>query len=605
MSRIHMLPVLALAAIALSATSPIDAEVIYVDASATGENDGSTWDDAFTDLQAGLDAAVTPGDELWVAAGVYLPLVEVGGVGDRYRCFQLKNGISLYGGFAGGEQALEERDPDSNTTTLSGDIGVPDDISDNCYHIFYHPNDSNLGETAVLDGFVLTQGNADGTSGDSRRAGGMFNYDASPTIANCTFQENRAAAVSSADGGAVCNRYSSPVFENCDFVGNICGRYGGAVANLFGSSPVFFDCLFDGNVGGLEGSAIGYAGAMYNYSNCAPTIVGCTFVNNSVNFDGGAVGNEGSDLYPYFANCRFTDNTAVLYGGAVYNRSGAEASFIQCVFNGNIGTASNAHGGAMYNYASSPVITNSVFYENVSGCVGDGIYSVQYSDAVITNSIVMGEDGIYSGGSSEPVVTYCAIEQDGFENPEWHNITGDPLMVDPGAGDFHLATGSPCIDAGDNEALPPDVGDLDDDGDVDEAIPLDYFAGERRQDVSDVPDTGNGTPPIVDIGIHEFGAGSGVAGPGPQMRVAIYPNPLNPVTAIEFEMIRTGRARVRIYDSSGRLVRTLRERIYAPGAHRVIWRTRDDAGDPVPSGVYLCELEVDGGRSLRKLTVVR
>jgi len=342
------------------------ATVFYVDADASGLNTGSSWEDAFTDLQAALAAAVVPGDQIWVADGVYHPSVEVGGSGSRYWSFQLKNGIAFYGGFAGGETDLEDRDPDTNPAVLSGDIGVPDDTSDNCYHVFYHPNNSNLDDTAVLDGFVLTGGNADGT-GDARRAGGMYNHDASPTIANCTFNENMATAISYADGGAMANRYSSPLLINCVFSNNTCAQYGGAVANMSTSAPTFLDCHFEGNVGGLDGSAVGNAGAMFNYGGCATLLVGCTFVNNSCNFDGGAVWINGAAPSPTFINCGFSDNTAVLYGGGVRMDGGSEAAFIQCRFDGNRATASNGHGGALLCTASDPVISGCVFYDNESG----------------------------------------------------------------------------------------------------------------------------------------------------------------------------------------------------------------------------------------------
>ncbi len=590
---------------AMLCVAATQAEVIYVDADATGQNNGTSWEDAYTDLQTGLDAANPPDDQLWVANGVYLPSVEVGGAGPRYQSFQLRNGLALYGGFAGGEETLEERNPTLNPTVLSGDIGVPGDHTDNCYHVFYHPQGSNLDETAVLDGFVVAEGNADGNSGDCGRGGAMFNYDASPFIANCRFENNRAAAASNSDGGAMSNRYSSPIIEDCVFSGNTCAHRGGAVANIWNASPVFRSCLFENNVGGLEGSGNGFAGALYNYSLCSPLIVNCTFVGNRANYDGGAVGNEGSALNAYFINCRFTDNSAVLYGGAAYNRSGAEPSYIQCLFNGNEGTAANAHGGAIYNHAAPPIITNCVFFDNQSGCVGDGIYNSQYSDPIITNSILLGEDAIYSGGTSEPVVTYCAIQQSGFENPEWHNISADPLLVDPQQGDFRLSQGSPCIDAGNNEALPSDIADLDGDEDLTEPIPYDYYGNERCHDVPEIPDTGNGTPPIVDIGLHEFGGATAVEERLNPVPLGVYPNPLSPGNRFEFQVPPGARVDLQIFDNGGRLVHTLLTRGQPTVSGRVTWRARDAAGRPMPAGVYHCLLRSGEGVAYRKLTVIR
>jgi hypothetical protein len=86
--------------------------IIYVDADAPGPtHDGSTWDFAYTDLQDAL-ADADPGQQIWVAEGTYKPSVEYGGSGDRYRSFQLKNGVALYGGFdpSLGDVAIEDRD---------------------------------------------------------------------------------------------------------------------------------------------------------------------------------------------------------------------------------------------------------------------------------------------------------------------------------------------------------------------------------------------------------------------------------------------------------------------------------------------------------------
>src|SRR5262245_48737704 len=79
---------------------------IYVNAVATGANNGLSWTDAYIDLQSALSAAVN-GDEIWVAAGTYKPTTST----DRTISFTLKNGVALYGGFAGTETLLTQRDP--------------------------------------------------------------------------------------------------------------------------------------------------------------------------------------------------------------------------------------------------------------------------------------------------------------------------------------------------------------------------------------------------------------------------------------------------------------------------------------------------------------
>ena len=214
--------VLALAAaLSLSAagetSSPAQGEIIYVDADATtGGDNGSDWPNAFTDLQEAL-ADAEAGQQIWVAEGTYKPSAEHGGTGDRYRSFQMMNGVAIYGGFdpSVGDDAWEERDWANNETILSGDVGIEGDPDDNAYHVFFHPAGTNLNGTAILDGFTITGGNAnsDIALAHERNGGGMHNDGSSPTLANVAFSRNSA------------------------------WLYGGGVYNANGSAPSLRECL--------------------------------------------------------------------------------------------------------------------------------------------------------------------------------------------------------------------------------------------------------------------------------------------------------------------------------------------------------------------------
>ena len=89
-----------LAAAVLAA--PSAAQTIYVNASAAGANDGTSWADAFTTLQPALQSAL-PGQAIWVAAGTYHP-AHPGG--NRAQTLLLPTGVEVYGGFAGDELTL-------------------------------------------------------------------------------------------------------------------------------------------------------------------------------------------------------------------------------------------------------------------------------------------------------------------------------------------------------------------------------------------------------------------------------------------------------------------------------------------------------------------
>lgn len=152
----------------LALTASASGETWYVKAGAPGAA-GTPWANAFNELQPALDAAKNSvgDDTIWVAEGTYYPtrthgIVDAGAANeDRYVHFRLQNGVTLLGGFAGTETSADQRDVSAHETILSGDIGTRDDISDNCYHVFYHPDSLELDDTAVLDGFTVTGGNAD------------------------------------------------------------------------------------------------------------------------------------------------------------------------------------------------------------------------------------------------------------------------------------------------------------------------------------------------------------------------------------------------------------------------------------------------------------
>lgn len=242
--------------------------IIYVDVNVSGGlGNGDSWVNAFDTLQEGIDAA--SGDEVWVAQGTYKPTAWPNvGSGDREMHFSLKNGVGIYGGFDGSEAQRDERDWESNTTMLSGDIDVSGNNTDNCYHVFYHPDGTNLDSTAVMDGFTVTAGNADSGSSPHLYGGGMYNNGSSPSISNCNFSGNSAGF----GGGGMVNDSSSPILSNCSFSGNY-AAYGGGLYNRGSPVPSLINCSISGNSAGTNGGGISNNGAYpvttnYTLWNC-------------------------------------------------------------------------------------------------------------------------------------------------------------------------------------------------------------------------------------------------------------------------------------------------------------------------------------------------
>ncbi|RJP68324.1 MAG: T9SS C-terminal target domain-containing protein [Ignavibacteriales bacterium] len=295
---------------------------IFVKAGATGTNEGTSWTDAYTSLQDALDDA-SSGHEIWVAVGTYKPTFAYDLSGTRYYHFRMINGVEIFGGFDGvDDDDLSDRSITGNETILSGDLSVNDvystwsNMTDNCYHVFYHPSGLGLTSTAVLDGFIIKGGNANLGSTDHQYGGGIYNNSNSPTIINCTIKNNAGDI-----GSGIYNIGSSPVITNCIFEAN----QNEALFNTTSSSPGITKCIFRGNKYGVYNSSSSPAitncsfngnssYGNYNYSSSSPTIMSCTFNGN-----GTGIMNYDASSAPTLTNTIFWGNTTQISGGTASN----------------------------------------------------------------------------------------------------------------------------------------------------------------------------------------------------------------------------------------------------------------------------------------------
>jgi hypothetical protein len=344
---------MALTMLLLGCAAPTE-KVIHVNADASTEGDGKSWGMAYKYLQNAIDDA-GKGDEIWVATGTYKPTVGIGGSGDRNKSFQLKKGVALYGGFAGTETSRKQRNWQTNETILSGDL-KGDDVGftnngENSYHVVIG---DKTDATAVLDGFIITGGNADADVWPNDGGGGMSTYQGSPTVKNCLFSENAAFA----DGGGMRNwGDSKPLITNCTFLDNKVAQEGGGMMNGPGSRPDVTNCIFTGNSAGEDG------GGMYNNETSGSLIMNCLFRENSAELTGGGMYNvNGSD--PRVINCSFSGNQAGEAGGAVCNTR-SNPSLTNCILWGN----SAATDPEIHNVGSAPIIT---FCNIAGGYDGEG-----------------------------------------------------------------------------------------------------------------------------------------------------------------------------------------------------------------------------------------
>ncbi|MBL7809036.1 MAG: exo-alpha-sialidase, partial [Saprospiraceae bacterium] len=242
-------------------TGPPLGNRLFVNDDAVGANNGSSWADAYMDLQTALTAA-SDGDQIWVAAGTYKPAAPGGA---STSTFTLNKNLQLLGGFAGTETSASQRDPVVNPTILSGDLNgndVDDDFStltrfDNVQHVLSISASATLG--TEVDGFTIQGGQADG--GASTNGGGI-NCQGAPDIRRCVFRQNMCT--SSGAGVYVSGIGANGlVMEHCKFEKNLAtningGANGGgmSVSNVKNAGVIIRDCIFMENTadnkGGLE-----------------------------------------------------------------------------------------------------------------------------------------------------------------------------------------------------------------------------------------------------------------------------------------------------------------------------------------------------------------
>jgi len=239
---------MALALCAACAAPAFAATVVYVKANATGANNGTSWNDAFTSLQNGLTAAAS-GDEIWVAAATYKPAAS-----DRTVSFAMKNGVAVYGGFAGTETQRSQRNPVANVTTLSGDIGTAGSAADNSYHVV--TSDGAVTNTGRLDGFTVSGGQADGNPASNQdRGAGIWVNGGAVLVSGVTFTANFAAF----RGAGARVESGSPRFLSCTFVSNSVPFGAGGAGLSTGAGTVSLEsCIVRSN--SISGATTGGGG---------------------------------------------------------------------------------------------------------------------------------------------------------------------------------------------------------------------------------------------------------------------------------------------------------------------------------------------------------
>ncbi len=399
-------------------TSTAFAAVIYVNAAASGANNGGSWANAYTSLPSALSAANAT-DEIWVAAGTYRPHAS-----DRTVSFAMKNGVGIYGGFAGTETLRTQRNPTANVTILSGDIGTPSVSNDNSHHVV--TADAAVTSTGVLDGFTITAGQADGAS-PNERGGGIWVNGGSPLFAQLIVTGNFALA----QGGGLRVTSGSATVLNSHFTSNTVAFNVDTVNN--GGGGVF--------VGG--GSAF--------------TAQSCVFRSNSMGTTTGGGGIQASSPVTLI-NSIVAQNSP--NGLQVASADGS-------VIDNSTFTANTAYGAAFLS-SNGNSIANSIFWGNSTGplCLGPpctGSATVTYSDIqgggiagtgnVDADPLFIGAPSDLRPGPLSPVVD--AGNNSAVPGGVTVDVVGLPRFFDdPDVPDTGAGLTPPYVDMGAYERIP-------------------------------------------------------------------------------------------------------------------------------------------------------
>ncbi len=490
--------------------------VLYVDQSASGADDGTSWADAFTDLRDAL-AVADGGDEVRVAEGTYTP----SNSGDHSASFEIGKGVRVLGGYPSGGGP---RNPLLNETVLSGDLDGDDgpDFSgyaENSYHVVRIDLECTnaMPDPARLDGFVVTGGNANGSAITDQSGGGLLYAFTSTALVTCS---------------------SPPSIRNTVFVANRADRQGGAAA-LLGSDDFYpgivalSNVVFSGNESQV-GGAFAARGVLATRLRVARSI----FDDNEASGDGGALylrsSFEAEEERSVFTNAAFYGNRA-RSGGAVFLDGGlalAGADFQNTVFSGNEATFS---GGAFALVAGKgsafAAFSNATFAGNLAPDGGGGVVSsistpFGFSDIVFDNTILWANSSPAVLPANSIVARHSLLQgvAPNVFTDAGGNFVADPLFADADGpdnitgtpdDDLTLLPASPAVDEGDRTVLPDDTADLDNDGDTSETLPLDLAGGPRIEGLGldigayEAPSTGLEVRAGLQIDPVTVGAGGG------------------------------------------------------------------------------------------------
>jgi predicted outer membrane repeat protein len=441
---------------------------LYVNVAATGANNGSNWDDAYTDLQDAFDHHCDF-DTIWIAGGTYYPTRTKEGdanpVDNFFKTFYLNKNVKVLGGFKGNETDIIQRLKDGFPTILEGDFNGDDFVTGTGYDLTFQNTSDNSYQIFLIDG-----------------GPGKMHLTNELVIDNITIQNANNIDGGNSGGGMLIEARDastlilSPVLSNIKFIHNQ-GVTGGALAIIVNgesleANPEIINCVFEGNKATHFGGAI-YALAT-NTGFIKPKISNSLFVNNTANSQGGAIysqTNFGLGFQMQLSNSTFVNN----------NANGAAAPV-------RTSSPNIANGAAVYlrtfgGFGLGTSYTNNIMWANtINGIGGDVIETIthNYAHSNFRNNLI---EGIINGVAFNSSLGFD-IGGNVDSNPFFNDLTdldGPDDIYGTADDGLNLQQCSPAVDAG-----------LDAVG-----IPTKDILGNAR---FDIPNTGSS---IIDMGAFE------------------------------------------------------------------------------------------------------
>jgi predicted outer membrane repeat protein len=268
---------------------------VYVDASATGANNGSSWSDAFTNLQDAFNFYCSHHRNIYIAEGTYYPDRGTNQtLNDRTASFSLKDGDKLYGGFPSGGSVFSQRDPAAYQVVLSGNINNALSNTDNSYHVVTIP--AGISNT-LLDGITIADGRADENvnsfGGGIRLLSALADSITKLTLQRCVLSNNYATGHGAAVGFPNVAIYGKVVAINSIFADNAAGGNGGAFYSSNASSAIYITAEFSNCVFTRNTATNG--GALY-FQNTTAQVINCSSGYNKATISGGAISSVSSTI---------------------------------------------------------------------------------------------------------------------------------------------------------------------------------------------------------------------------------------------------------------------------------------------------------------------